>query len=55
MYHGATPDQDVTFIFITNKKFTIHHVGDKNDPCALEQAVLDKLLEEKKAKDKQAA
>lgn len=38
MYHGATKDQDVTFLFITNKKFSIHFVGDKDDPCALEMA-----------------
>ena len=38
MYHGATKEQDCTFLFITNKKFTIHFVGDKEDPCALEMA-----------------
>ena len=26
MYHGATDDNDVVFIFITNKKFDIHYV-----------------------------
>lgn len=41
MYHGATPDQDCTFLFITNKKFTIHFVGDKSDACALEMAAAD--------------
>lgn len=41
MYHGATKDQDVTFLFITNKKFSIHFVGDESDPCALEMAAAD--------------
>lgn len=41
MYHGATKDQDCLFLFITNKKFTIHFVGDKNDQCALEMAALE--------------
>lgn len=41
MYHGATPDQDVTFLFITNKAFSIHFVGDESDPCALEMAAAD--------------
>ena len=41
MYHGATKDQDVHFLFITNKKFTIHFVGDKSDPCALEMAAFE--------------
>ena len=27
MQHGATQDQDVTFLFITNKPFDIHHVA----------------------------
>ncbi len=34
MEHGATQDEDVTFLFITNKKFAIHFVGDENDPDA---------------------
>ncbi|KAK4617239.1 uncharacterized protein CLAFUR5_05070 [Fulvia fulva] len=34
MYHGATKDQDVTFLFVTNKKFSIHFVDDTSDPCA---------------------
>lgn len=34
MYHGATPEKDVTVLFITNKKFSIHFVGDHSDPCA---------------------
>lgn len=34
MEHGATQDEDVTFLFITNKKFAIHFVGDENDPEA---------------------
>ncbi len=38
MYHGATKESDVTFLFIINKKFTIHFVGDEGDPCALEMA-----------------
>jgi len=38
---GATKDQDVTFLFVTNKKFSIHFVGDKNDPCALEMAAYE--------------
>jgi quercetin dioxygenase-like cupin family protein len=25
MWHGATEDQDVEIVFITNKKFEIHH------------------------------
>ncbi|KAK5173348.1 uncharacterized protein LTR77_002029 [Saxophila tyrrhenica] len=41
MYHGATADEDVTFLFITNKKFSIHFVGDERDPCALEMAAVD--------------
>lgn len=39
MYHGATKESDVTFLFITNKKFSIHFVGDESDPCALEMEV----------------
>jgi hypothetical protein len=31
----------VHFLFITNKKFTIHFVGDKSDACALEMAAAD--------------
>ena len=27
-------DEDVTFLFITNKAFGIHYVGDVNDPEA---------------------
>ena len=34
MEHGAQQDEDVTFLFITNKKFAIHFVGDENDPDA---------------------
>jgi hypothetical protein len=34
MQHGATQDQDVTFLFITNKAFDIHSVDDENDPHA---------------------
>ncbi|KJX96784.1 membrane protein [Zymoseptoria brevis] len=41
MYHGATKEQDVTFLFVTNKKFSIHFVGDEGDPCALEMAAVD--------------
>ncbi|KPI44824.1 uncharacterized protein AB675_2511 [Cyphellophora attinorum] len=36
MYHGATREKDVTVLFITNKKFSIHFVGDGSDPCALQ-------------------
>lgn len=38
MYHGATKEQDCTVLFVTNKKFSIHFVGDKEDPCALQMA-----------------
>ena len=34
MEHGATADGDCTFLFITNKPFDIHYVGDENDPDA---------------------
>jgi quercetin dioxygenase-like cupin family protein len=34
MEHGATQDEDVTFLFVTNKKFEIHFVGDGSDPDA---------------------
>ncbi len=34
MEHGATQDEHVTFLFITNKEFGIHYVGDANDPDA---------------------
>ncbi|MEJ2861467.1 cupin domain-containing protein [Actinomycetospora flava] len=34
MQHGATQDQDCTFLFITNKPFDIHFVGDDSDPQA---------------------
>jgi hypothetical protein len=34
MEHGATQDEDCTFLFITNKAFAIHYVGDENDPEA---------------------
>ena len=34
MEHGATQDADCTFLFITNKPFDIHFVGDTNDPDA---------------------
>jgi hypothetical protein len=40
-FSGASKDQDVHFLFITNKKFTIHFVGDKSDACALEMAAAD--------------
>lgn len=32
--HGATQDADVTFLFITNREFGIHFVGDTDDPDA---------------------
>ena len=38
---GATKEQDCHVLFITNKKFTIHFVGDKDDPCALEMSPED--------------
>ena len=34
MEHGATQDEDCTFLFITNKPFAIHYVGDESDPDA---------------------
>lgn len=34
MQHGATDDADCTFLFITNKEFAIHFVGDGSDPHA---------------------
>ena len=34
MEHGATQDEDCTFLFITNKPFAIHHVGNADDPDA---------------------
>jgi hypothetical protein len=34
MEHGATQDEDVTLLFITNKEFAIHYVGHENDPHA---------------------
>jgi quercetin dioxygenase-like cupin family protein len=34
MPHGATPDNDVSVLFITNKPFDIHFVGDGSDPDA---------------------
>jgi hypothetical protein len=34
MEHGATQDEDVTFLFMTNKEFAFHFVGDENDPEA---------------------
>jgi len=34
MAHGATQDEDCTFLFITNKPFDIHYVGDESDPDA---------------------
>ena len=34
MERGATQDEDATFLFITNKEFGIHYVGDANDPDA---------------------
>jgi anti-sigma factor ChrR (cupin superfamily) len=34
MEHGATQDADCTFLFITNKPFDIHFVGDTDDPDA---------------------
>jgi hypothetical protein len=34
--HGARrgQEEDCTFLFITNKPFGIHFVGDENDPAA---------------------
>jgi hypothetical protein len=34
MEHGATHEEDCTFLFITNKPFDIHFVGAENDPAA---------------------
>ena len=34
MEHGATQGADCTFLFITNKAFGIHFVGDLGDPEA---------------------
>ena len=34
MEHGATDDGDMVALFITNKPFDIHFVGDENDPAA---------------------
>jgi quercetin dioxygenase-like cupin family protein len=34
MQHGATQNEDCTFLFITNKAFDIHFVGDDGDPQA---------------------
>jgi anti-sigma factor ChrR (cupin superfamily) len=34
MFHGATQQEDCTFLFITNKPFDIHFVGDDSDPDA---------------------
>jgi quercetin dioxygenase-like cupin family protein len=34
MEHGATQEQDCTFLFITNKPFDIHYLGDESDPDA---------------------
>jgi quercetin dioxygenase-like cupin family protein len=34
MEHGATQDEDCTFLFITNRPFQIHYVGDESDPEA---------------------
>jgi hypothetical protein len=34
MQHGATQDEDCRFLFITNKAFDIHFVGDHSDPQA---------------------
>ena len=34
MEHGATQEEDGTFLFITNKPCDIHFVGDENDPAA---------------------
>jgi len=31
MEHGATQEEDCTFLFITNKPFDMHFVGDEND------------------------
>ena len=48
MYHGATKDEDCHVLFITNKSFSIHFVGDENDPCALQMAAADMTAEGKK-------
>ncbi len=37
MEHGAKQDEDCTFLFITNKAFAIHFVGDESDPEAPER------------------
>ena len=34
--HGASDDGDCTFLFITNKAFAIHFLGDESDPEAPE-------------------
>jgi hypothetical protein len=34
MEHGAIETEDVTLLFITNKKFEIRFVGDDSDPLA---------------------
>lgn len=34
MEHGATQEEDCTFLFFTNKPFAIHYVGDESDPEA---------------------
>jgi len=34
MHHGSTQDADCTFLFITNRAFDIHFVGDADDPEA---------------------
>ena len=34
MEHGATQEEDCTFLFVTNKPFDIHFAGDENDPAA---------------------
>jgi anti-sigma factor ChrR (cupin superfamily) len=43
MYHGATKENDCTFLFVTNKKFSIHFVGDESDACALEMAAEEQI------------
>ena len=34
MEHGATQDANRTFLYVTNKPFDIHFVGDTDDPHA---------------------
>ncbi|MDL9947115.1 cupin domain-containing protein [Gordonia sp. ABSL11-1] len=37
MEHGATPDNDVTFLFITNKPFSICYESDPDHPYPMTQ------------------